>query len=107
MLILKRVRSWSYETLEREVCANVVEKVPHAKTLVRLGQAVGPEAIRELHDRRVAMVQEREVIRGRKMRVDTTVVESNIHYPTDSGWLHDGARVLTRTMKGSSRKPVA
>jgi IS5 family transposase len=60
MLILKHVRNWSYETLEREVRANVVyrsfcrigmEKVPDAKTLVRLGQAVGPEAIRELHNR--------------------------------------------------------
>src|SRR5215510_9085886 len=39
MLILKHVRNWSYETLEREVRANVVgmEKVPDAKTLVRLG----------------------------------------------------------------------
>ena len=53
MLILKHVRNWSYETLEREVHANVVyrrfcrigmEKVPDAKTLVRLGQTVGPEA---------------------------------------------------------------
>src|ERR1700685_4071143 len=33
------------------------------------------------------------------MRVDTTVVETNIHYPTDSGLLGDGARVLTRAMK--------
>src|SRR6266705_1964361 len=33
------------------------------------------------------------------MRVDTTVVETNVHYPTDSGLLGDGARVLTRTMK--------
>jgi hypothetical protein len=49
MLILKHVRNWSYETLEREVRANVVyrsfcrigmEKVPDAKTLVRLGQAI-------------------------------------------------------------------
>jgi len=39
------------------------------------------------------------VVEGRKMRVDTTVVETNIHYPTDSGLLGDGARVLTRTMK--------
>ena len=94
MLILKRVRNWSYETVEREVRANVVyrsfcrigmEKVPDAKTLVRLGHAVGPEAIRELHDRLVAVARERKIIRGRKMRVDTTVVESNIHYPTDSG----------------------
>jgi IS5 family transposase len=108
MLILKHVRNWSYEILEREVRANVVyrsfcrigmEKVPDAKTLVRLGQAVGPETVRELHDRLVAVAQERKMICGRKMRVDTTVVESNIHYPTDSGLLDDGARVLTRTMK--------
>ena len=108
MLILKHVRNWSYETLEREVRANVVyrsfcrigmEKVPDAKTLVRLGQAIGPETIAELQERIVALAQKRGVIRGRKMRVDTTVVESNIHYPTDSGLLNDGARVLTRTMK--------
>jgi transposase, IS5 family len=113
MLILKHVRNWSYETLEREVRANVVyrsfcrigmEKVPDAKTLVRLGQAVGPEAIRELHDRLVAIAQERKIIQGCKMRVDTTVVESNIHYPTDSGLLNDGARVLTRTMKRIEQK---
>jgi len=50
------------------------------------------------------LAQKRGVIRGRKMRVDTTVVESNIHYPTDSGLLNDGARVLTRTMKKIEQK---
>lgn len=39
------------------------------------------------------------MVKGRRMRVDTTVVETNIHYPTDSSLLGDGARVLTRTMK--------
>ena len=38
-------------------------------------------------------------VEGRKMRVDTTVVEANIHYPTDSSLMGDGVRVLTRTMK--------
>lgn len=113
MLILKHVRNWSYEVLEREVRANVVyrtfcrigaEKVPDEKTLVRLGQAIGAETIRELHDRVVALAQERRVIRGRKLRVDTTVVESNVHYPTDSGLLNDGTRVLTRTMKQIAQK---
>ena len=108
MLILKHVRNWSYEVLEREVRANVVyrtfcrigtEKVPDEKTLVRLGQAIGPDSIAELHDRIVGLAQQRRVIQGRKMRVDTTVVESNIHYPTDSGLLNDGARVLTRTLQ--------
>jgi transposase, IS5 family len=112
MLILKHVRNWSYETLEREVRSNVVyrtfchiglEKVPDEKTLVRLGQTVGPEAISQLHARIVAVAQERSVIQGRKMRVDTTVVESNVHYPTDSSLLNDGARVLTRTMKKIER----
>ena len=38
-------------------------------------------------------------MQGRKLRVDTTVVETNIHYPTDSSLLGDGARVLTRVIK--------
>jgi IS5 family transposase len=52
----------------------------------------------------VEIAQQKGVIRGRKMRVDTTVVETNIHYPTDSSMLGDGARVLTRTMKKIERK---
>lgn len=55
--------------------------------------------MRELHDRIVVLARERGVVRERKIRVDTTVVESNIHYSTDSGLLDDGARVLTRMMK--------
>lgn len=108
ILLLKHVRNWSYEVLEREVRANLVyrsfcriglEKVPDAKTLVRLGQAVGPEVIAELHARIVVLAQTKGIVQGRKMRVDTTVVETNVHYPTDSSLLGDGARVLTRTIK--------
>jgi IS5 family transposase len=74
-------------------------KVPDAKTLARIAQALGGEVIAELHRRLVEIAQEEGVIQGRKLRVDTTVVETNIHYPTDSSLLGDGARVLTRTMK--------
>ena len=42
---------------------------------------------------------EKKVASGRKLRVDTTVVETNIHYPTDSSLLGDGVRVLIRVMK--------
>lgn len=89
MLILKHVRNWSYETVEREVRANVVyrsfcrigtEKVPDAKTLVRLGQAIGRETLGELHTRIVALAQQRRVIRGRKMRLDTTVDVATLCY---------------------------
>jgi IS5 family transposase len=74
-------------------------KVPDAKTLARIAQALGGEVIAELHRRLVEMAQEEGVIQGRKLRVDTTGVETNIHYPTDSSLLGDGARVLTRTRK--------
>src|SRR5215469_9578399 len=75
------------------------ESAGFAKTLARLGQAIGPEVIGKLHRRLMELARERGVVQGRKMRVDATVVETNIHYPTDSSLLGDGARVLTRTMK--------
>ena len=46
----------------------------------------------------MALARQRRVVRGRRLRVDTTVVETNIHYPTDSTLLADGVRVLTRTL---------
>jgi transposase, IS5 family len=113
LLILKHVRNWGYDTLEREVRANLVYraftrigdgKVPDAKTLARIGQVIGPEVIRDLHERLVVLARENGVVRGGKLRVDTTVVETNIHYPTDSSLLGDGARVLTRTMKRVAKK---
>jgi IS5 family transposase len=108
LLLLKHVRNWSFGILEREVRMNLcyrdfarigLGKVPDAKTLARIAQALGGEVIAELHRRLVEIAQEEGVIQGRKLRVNTTVVETNIHYPTDSSLLGDGARVLTRTTK--------
>ena len=61
--------------------------------------AVGPHVLKEIHDRLVKLAQDKGIIAGRRMRVDTTVVETNIHHPTDSTLLGDGVRVLIRTMK--------
>jgi transposase, IS5 family len=108
LLVLKHIRNLSYEALEREVRPNLVyrdftrvggEKMPDAKTMGRWGLAVEPRVLRRIHDRVVEIAQEKGVIAGRRMRVDTTVVETNIHHPTDSTLLGDGVRVLTRTMK--------
>ena len=107
VLLLKHMRNWSYQELAREVRANLVYreftrigggKVPDDKTMGRLGRQLGPEVIQKVHERVVAIAQEKKVVSGRKMRVDTTVVETNIHYPTDSSLLGDGTRVLTRVM---------
>ena len=108
MLLLKHMRGWSYADVSREVRANLVYreftgigggKVPDDKTMGRLGRQMGPEAIGKLHQRMVAIAVEKKVVQGRRMRVDTTVVETNIHYPTDSTLMGDGVRVLTRVMK--------
>ena len=108
LLILKHLRNWSYQVLEREVRANLVyrdftrvgsEKVPDAKTMGRWGIAVGPAVIKRIHERIVEIAQAQKIVQGRKMRVDTTVVERNIHYPTDSSLLGDGVRVLIRSMR--------
>jgi IS5 family transposase len=108
LLVLKHMRNWSYGVLEREVRANLVyrdftrvggEKMPDAKTMGRWGMAVGPKVIQQIHDRIVQIARDHRVAEGRRMRVDTTVVETNIHYPTDSSLLSDGVRVLIRTMK--------
>ncbi len=108
LLVLKHVRNWSYGALEREVRANLVYrdftrvgagKMPDAKTMGRWGTALGPQAIAQIHARMVAIAKDKGVVEGRKMRIDTTVVETNIHHPTDSSLLGDGVRVLIRAMK--------
>jgi IS5 family transposase len=108
MLLLKHVRNWSYEVLTREVRANLVYReftrigggcVPDDKTMGRLGRQLGPDAVQALHDRVVQIARNNKVAAGKNLRVDTTVVETNIHYPTDSTLLGDGVRVLTRIMK--------
>jgi len=78
-------------------------KMPDAKTMGRWGLAIGPEVLRRIHDRVVKIALEKGVVAGRRMRVDTTVVETNIHYPTDSSLLGDGVRVLIRTMKNITK----
>jgi len=108
LLVLKHARNWSYAVLEREVRANLIyrkftrigfAKMADAKTMGKWGVAVGPEIIKQIHDRVVNIAKEKGLAQGAKMRVDTTVVETNIHYPTDSSLLGDGVRVLTRVMK--------
>jgi transposase, IS5 family len=108
MLLLKHLRNWSFDVVEREVRPNLLYReftrvhagrVPDAKTLGRQARSLGPEVIEQIQRRMVELAVENKVVQGRRMRVDTTVVETNIHYPTDSSLLGDGTRVLTRLMK--------
>ena len=111
LLILKHLFDWSYDDMEREVRANLVYRmftridagdVPDAKTILKIARALGPEIIQQLHRQVVEVAKRAGVTHGRRFRVDTTVVETNVHYPTDSTLLQDGVRVLTRTLQRAS-----
>jgi IS5 family transposase len=111
MLILKHLFDWSYDDLEREVRANLVyraftridaEEVPDAKTILKIARVLGPDVIEQLHRQVLEVAKRAGVTHGRRFRIDTTVVETNVHYPTDSSLLQDGVRVLTRTMQRAS-----
>ena len=111
MLILKHLFDWSYDDLEQEVRANLdyraftridAGEVPDAKTILKIARALGPEVIEQLHRQVVEVAKRAGVTHGRRFRIDTTVVETNVHYPTDSSLLQDGVRVLTRTMRRAS-----
>jgi len=108
ILVLKHLRDWSFDECEREVRGSLVyrafcridgERVPDAKTLIRLAPLLDEPVLKDVLARLVALGRERRLIRGRRLRVDTTVVETNIHYPTDATLLADGVRVLTRTLR--------
>ena len=108
MMYLKRRYQLGYETLVKEVhdsftwrrfCRlSLEERVPDATTLIKLSHKYGEDILRELNDALVLKLKEQRVIRGKKLRIDSTVIEANIHYPTDTGLLADGVRVITRTV---------
>jgi transposase, IS5 family len=108
ILVLKHLYDWSFDECERAVRGSLVyrafcridgERVPDAKTLIRLAHVLDPTVLKDLLAQLVMVGRAKRIIHGRRLRVDTTVVETNIHYPTDATLLGDGVRVLTRTLQ--------
>jgi len=108
MLLLKHLHDWTFDECEAEVRGNLLyrafcrigcERVPDAKTLIRLAAVLEADVLKRMLARLVQVAVELGLVRGTKLRVDTTVVETNVHYPTDSTLLADGVRVLTRAMR--------
>ena len=104
---LKHLKGWSFRELEREVRGSLVYRrftrfdggpVPSYKTFSCSFASFGEEGTQRIHERVVRRAIEDKVAFGRRLRTDTTVVESNVHHPTDSTLLADGIRVLTRTL---------
>jgi IS5 family transposase len=108
MMYLKHRYQLGYEVLVKEVkdsfawrrfChISLDDRVPDSTTLIKLTHKYGEDTVRALNDALVLKLKEGKVVRGRKLRIDTTVVESDIHHPTDTGLLTDGIRVITRVV---------
>jgi IS5 family transposase len=112
MLIVKRLYRWSYEATERFVfdslllrqfCRVYWEEVPDDTTLNRWANLIEPRTLEQIHERVVRLAREHKVTRGRKLRVDSAVVETTIHHPTDSSLLADGVRVVSRLLRRAKR----
>lgn len=107
MLIVKHLYHWSYEQVEqwvsdslvlRQFCRVYAERVPDDTTLIRWANLIRPATLHSLLDHITEQARRLKVTRGRKLRIDGTVVETTIHYPVDSTLLGDGVRVLNRTI---------
>ena len=92
MLVVKRLYNWADEQTERFVNDSIVlrqftrlylQSAPDDTTLIRWANVIGSETVLALNDRLVELARSLKVTRGRKLRTDGTVVETNIHYPTD------------------------
>ncbi|WP_052877843.1 ISNCY family transposase [Thermoanaerobacter wiegelii] len=109
MMYLKFRYNLGYETLCKEVGDSITWRifchipicgeVPDYTTLAKLTKRFGKDTLEELNSLIVQKAIEKKLIKARKIRIDTTVIKSNIHYPTDAGLLSDGVRVLTRLVK--------
>jgi transposase, IS5 family len=113
LLYLKHRYQLGYESLCREAADSISWRrfcrigldrpVPHPTTLIKLVRRAGPEVIQELNAALVAKLTAGKLLRGRKLRVDTTVVEADIDYPTDADLLEHAVRKLgglVRRVKG-------
>jgi IS5 family transposase len=108
LLVVQHLYDWSYAQTEhfvgdslvlRQFCRLGLEPVPHHTTLMRWSNVVQPETMHRLLDRVTELARSLKVTRGRKLRIDSTVVATAIHYPTDSTLLFDGVRVLSRLVQ--------
>jgi transposase, IS5 family len=108
VLVVKQMNLFSYEQLHfhlvdsasyRTFCRfGVLEEVPKRSTLAENLKKVRAETLEEINRLLVARAARDKVERGRKVRIDSTVVEANIHAPNDSSLLWDAVRVITRLL---------
>jgi IS5 family transposase len=107
MLAVRHMYNLSYERTElhvadslilRQFCRVYFHTVPDHTTLCKWAAQIQPETLQAFNERVVAIAVDEKLTRGRKLRTDGMVVETNIHHPTDSRLLADSVRVIGRSL---------
>lgn len=106
LMVLKHRYGWGYETLVREVSdsfhlrrfclISIEERMPDESTVRKLTRRLGAETVAELSRVLIGKAKRETRFRARAVRIDSTVVEADVRYPTDSGLAADGVRTLAR-----------
>jgi IS5 family transposase len=104
-LILMRVKNWDYRELRERIADGYTLRrftrfyrdcVPKHDAFNRSFNRLTPATLHAINDVVVKAAVDMGLENGKKLRVDTTVVETDIHHPTDSTLLWDAVRVVTR-----------
>jgi len=110
--VLKQMKEWSYRELRQRIHDSVglrwftrfdCDPIPHFTALQKAIKSIRPETWHKINEILVQHAKENKLEKGKSIRVDTTVVESNIAYPIDARILWDTVRVLTRLMEASRK----
>lgn len=114
MQYLKSRFGLTYEEVEREVAERIPwrffchlslqDRVPDSTTLIKLNQRFGDERLGVLNKALIKHLVKSKAIRPRKIRIDSTTIETNIIYPTDIGLMHQVVKTLTGHAKKAGVK---
>ena len=108
--VLKQYKQYSYRELWERLKDGVSLRwftrfysapIPHYTTLQKAIKSIKAETWTRINEALLLYAQQRKLEKGKSLRVDTTVVETNIAYPLNSRLLWDSIRVLTRLMERS------
>jgi IS5 family transposase len=106
LMVLKQRYRWGYRTLVAEVSDSIhlrrfcrislSERVPDESTVRKLTRRIGPETVSELTRALIVKATREKRFRPRAVRIDSTVIEADVRYPTDAGLASAGVRSLAR-----------
>jgi IS5 family transposase len=106
LMIVKHRSGWGYETLMREVSDSIhlrrfcrlgmSDRVPDESTVRKLTRRLGAEVVHEITRELIQKARREKRFRPRAARIDSTVIEADVRWPTDAGLAADGVRALAR-----------